>query len=149
CSQKTIDMGRQAPQAMMPHVTHELRETEKPDVIKTSVETIESPRSYTPEQVKAIIKRQTEHHALSTQLCHEAGLRAHELHTLRPFGEVSPSPREVPQDKFSYFPKDSQTYTVEGKGGLIREVQIPNHVAEKLEERGLSTPQKISDRGVN
>ncbi|MDG2738201.1 site-specific integrase, partial [Vibrio parahaemolyticus] len=97
----------------------------------------------------AIIQHQTEQHALSTQLCHEAGLRAHELYTLRPSGEVNPSPRDVHQDKFSQLPNDSKTYTVEGKGGLIREVQIPNHLAEKLEERRLDTPQQISDRGVN
>lgn len=149
CSQKTIDMDRQALQAMMQHVTHELKETDKLDVIKSSVETVESSRSYTPEQVNAIIQHQTEHHALSTQLCYESGLRAHELHTLRPSGEVNPSPRDVHQDKFSHLPNDSKTYTVEGKGGLIREVQIPNHLAEKLEERRLDTPQQISDRGVN
>ncbi|EPR7090104.1 site-specific integrase, partial [Vibrio fluvialis] len=145
CSQKTIDMDRQALQAMMQHVTHELKETDKLDVIKSSVETVESSRSYTPEQVNAIIQHQTEHHALSTQLCYESGLRAHELHTLRPSGEVNPSPRDVHQDKFSHLPNDSKTYTVEGKGGLIREVQIPNHLAEKLEERRLDTPQQISD----
>ncbi len=149
CSQKTIDMDRQALQAMMQHVTHELKETDKLDVIKSSVETVESSRSYTPEQVNAIIQHQTEHHALSTQLCYESGLRAHELHTLRPSGEVNPSPRDVHQDKFSHLPNDSKTYTVEGKGGLIREVQIPNHLAEKLEERRLDMPQQISDRGVN
>lgn len=149
CSQKTIDMDRQALQAMMQHVTHELKETDKLDVIKSAVETVESSRSYTPEQVNAIIQHQTEHHALSTQLCYESGLRAHELHTLRPSGEVNPSPRDVHQDKFSHLPNDSKTYTVEGKGGLIREVQIPNHLAEKLEERRLDTPQQISDRGVN
>lgn len=149
CSQKTIDMDRQALQAMMQHVTHELKETDKLDVIKSSVETVESSRSYTLAQVNAIIQHQTEHHALSTQLCYESGLRAHELHTLRPSGEVNPSPRDVHQDKFSHLPNDSKTYTVEGKGGLIREVQIPNHLAEKLEERRLDTPQQISDRGVN
>ncbi len=61
CSQKTIDMDRQALQAMMQHVTHELKETDKLDVIKSSVETVESSRSYTPEQVNAIIQ----HHTIS------------------------------------------------------------------------------------
>ncbi|MDF4280590.1 tyrosine-type recombinase/integrase, partial [Vibrio parahaemolyticus] len=149
CSQKTIDMDRQALQAMMQHVTHELKETDKLDVIKSSVETVESSRSYTPEQVNAIIQHQTEHHALSTQLCYESGLRAHELLSLRPSGEVNPSPRDVHPNKFAHLPNESKTYTVNGKGGLIREVQIPNHLAEKLEERRLDMPQQISDRGVN
>lgn len=149
CSQKTIDMDRQALQAMMQHVTHKLKKTDKLDVVKSSVETIESSRSYTPDQVHAIIQHQTEQHALSTQLCHEAGLRAHELLSLRPSGEVTPSPRDAHPNKFSHLPNESKTYTVDGKGGLIREVQIPNHLAEKLEERRLDIPQKISDRGVN
>jgi hypothetical protein len=38
----------------MQHVTHELKETEKLDVVKSSLESIEASRSYTPEQVHAI-----------------------------------------------------------------------------------------------
>ncbi len=149
CSQKTVDMDRQALQTMMQHVTHELKETEKLDVVKSSLESIEASRSYTPEQVHAITQHQSDSHAFSTQLCHESGLRAHEILTLRPSGEMPPSPREVHQDKFSHLPKPSQTYTVKGKGGLIREVQIPNHLAERLEARRLETPISMIDRGVN
>ncbi|MDF5356661.1 site-specific integrase, partial [Vibrio parahaemolyticus] len=47
CSQKTVDMDRQALQTMMQHVTHELKETEKLDVVKSSLESIEASRSYT------------------------------------------------------------------------------------------------------
>ncbi|MGM6168798.1 site-specific integrase, partial [Vibrio parahaemolyticus] len=149
CSQKTVDMDRQALQTMMQHVTHELKETEKLDVVKSSLESIEASRSYTPEQVHAITQHQSDSHAFSTHLCHESGLRAHEILTLRPSGEMPPSPREVHQDKFSHLPKPSQTYTVKGKGGLIREVQIPNHLAERLEARRLETPISVIDRGVN
>ncbi|MDV7106394.1 site-specific integrase [Vibrio sp. TH_r3] len=149
CSQKTIDMDRQAIQAMMQNVTHELKETEKIDVIKSSIDTIKSSRSYTPEQVSAIIQHQTEHHSLSVQLCYEAGLRAHELLSLRPSGEVNPSPRDVHPNKFSHLPNESKTYTIDGKGGLIREVQIPNHLSERLEERRLDTPTTVIDRGIN
>ncbi|MCX9515292.1 site-specific integrase, partial [Vibrio cholerae] len=98
CKQSTIDMDRQAIQTMMQHVTHKLEPNQTlypPKELPTSKkETIENSRSYTPEQVNAIIQHQTEQHALSTQLCHEAGLRAHELYTLRPSGEVNPSPRD-------------------------------------------------------
>ena len=149
CSQKTIDMDRQALQAMMEHVTHQLSEKTKLDIVSSKRETIEQSRSYTPLQVNAITQHQTEHHALSTELCHAAGLRAHELQSLRASGEVSPSPRDMHQDKFSHLPNDTKTYTVEGKGGLIREVQIPNHLVERLEERRLDTPKHIVDRGVN
>ncbi|MDF5517431.1 site-specific integrase, partial [Vibrio parahaemolyticus] len=153
CKQSTIDMDRQAIQTMMQHVTHKLEPNQTlypPKELPTSKkETIENSRSYTPEQVNAIIQHQTEQHALSTQLCHESGLRAHELLSLRPSGEVNPSPRDVHPNKFAHLPNESKTYTVNGKGGLIREVQIPNHLAEKLEERRLDTPQQLSDRGVN
>src|SRR5690554_7395734 len=40
-------------------------------------------------------------------------------------------------------------YTVHGKGGLVREVRIPNHLAERLEERRLETPERVTDRGIH
>ena len=95
-SQSTIDMDRQAIQAMMQHVTHKL----EPDQhlrtdIESTTETLYESRSYTPEQVDRVMSHQTERHAISTEICQQAGLRAHELFTLRPSGEVTPSPREV------------------------------------------------------
>ncbi len=148
-SQSTIDMDRQAIQYMMQHVTHKIDPSDTLPRVISEKETILESRSYTPEQVNAIVDRQTERHAISTQICHEAGLRAHELYTLRPSGEVTPSPREVHKNKFDQLPNGSKTYTVEGKGGLIREVQIPTHLADRLEERRLETPVAVNDRGVN
>ena len=40
-------------------------------------------------------------------------------------------------------------YTVEGKGGLVREVLIPRELAERLEARRLEAPQRITDRGIH
>lgn len=149
CSQSTVDMDRQAIQAMMHHVTHRLEPSQKLDVVKSERETIEQSRSYTPDQVQRITEHQTDRHALSTEICHQAGLRAHELYTLRPSGEVQPSPRDVHPDKFSHIPNQTHTYTVEGKGGLIREVQIPTQLAERLEAFRLDAPRDVIDRGVN
>lgn len=149
CSQSTVDMDRQAIQAMMQHVTHRLDDSQKLDVVKSELETTAESRSYTPEQVQRITEHQTERHALATEICHQSGLRAHELYTLRSSGEVQPSPREVHPDKFSHMPDQTHTYTVEGKGGLIREVQIPSQLAERLEARRLDTPRDVNDRGVN
>ena len=42
-----------------------------------------------------------------------------------------------------------ERYTVQGKGGLTREIRIPNHVSVQLEEKRLPTPMLIVDRGVN
>lgn len=148
-SQSTIDMDRQAIQCMMQHVTGQLSSKETLDVVKSEKETIESSRSYTPEQVKAITEHQTERHALSTEICHQAGLRAHELYTLRPSGEVAPSPRDIHPDKFSHQPSSTQTYTVTGKGGLTREVHLPNTLANRLEQYRLNEPQQVTDRGIH
>ncbi len=148
-SQSTIDMDRQAIQCMMQNVSGQLSSKETLEVVESKKETIENSRSYTPEQVRAITEHQTERHALSTEICHQAGLRAHELYTLRPSGEVTPSPREVHYGKFSHIPNPTQTYTVEGKGGLIREVQIPNALVARLEARRLEQPQQVTDRNVH
>lgn len=148
-SQSTVDMDRQAIQAMMQHVTNKLDPNQNLTVVKSELETIEKSRSYTPEQVQRITEHQTKRHALSTEICHQAGLRAHELYTLRPSGEIQPSPREVHQDKFSHMPEQTRRYTVTGKGGLIREVQIPIHLVERLEVHRLDTARAVRDRGVN
>lgn len=147
--QSTVDMDRQAIQTMMQHVTHQLKPNQNLDMVKSEIETILKSRSYTPEQVQRITEHQTERHVISTELCHCAGLRAHELHTLRPSGEVQPNDREIHPDKFSHMPEQTRSYTVTGKGGLIREVQIPNYLAERLEERRLDAPREITDRGIN
>jgi len=87
--------------------------------------------------------------SISTEICHKAGIRAHELYTLRPAGEIQPSPREVHPDKYSHMPEQTESYTVTGKGGLIREVQLPAQLAERLEAHRLDTPRVEQDRKIN
>jgi len=145
--QNTLDMERQAIQSMMQHVTGKLGQTEKLDVIKSEQQQILSSRSYTPEQAQIVSNAQTERNALATEIAHAAGLRAHELHTLQRLEERIPDPRPALEEKFSG--RTGERYTVEGKGGLIREVLIPNHLSERLEERRFEHPQPIVDRGVN
>ncbi len=145
--QKTLDMERQAIQSMMQHVTGKLAPTEKLDVIKSEQQQILSSRSYTPEQITMIAEAQTERNALVTEIAHAAGLRAHELYTLQRINERTPDPRPARVEKFSG--REGSRYTVEGKGGLVREVLIPQHLAERLEDRRLDQPVQIIDRGVN
>lgn len=146
-SQKTLNMDRQALQSMMQNVTHQLSPSQSLEIVKSERETIEKSRAYSNEQVQRIISHQSDKHALTTQICHQAGLRAHEMFTLRPVDEQKASPREVHPQKFSHL-AESKTYTVNGKGGLIREVKIPIELAEKLEARRFQEPQKVTDRGV-
>lgn len=144
---KTLDMERQAIQSMMQNVTGKLSKTEKLDVIPSEKKQILSSRTYTQEQVGMVANAQTEPNSLATQIAHAAGLRAHEIYTLLPRSERDPSNRPARPEKFSE--RNGVIYTVDGKGGLIREVLIPKDLAEKLEERRLEQPKIIVDRGVN
>lgn len=148
-SQSTIDRDRLALQCMMQNVTHQLSPNERLKTIKSTKETLLKSRGYTPKQVELITEHQTEKYVFVTQLCYESGLRVHELYTLRPTSEIKPSPREVHENKFSYLAGKTKSYTVNGKGGLIREVQIPIALANQLETYRLKNPITIVDRKVN
>jgi len=106
-------------------------------------------RAYTPAQVQEIARHQGERHALATEIAHAAGLRAHELATLRPAAEQPASGhREWSPDRFAGR-EPGDRYTVTGKGGLVREVSIPPALAQRLEARRLDAPRQITDRGVH
>lgn len=145
--QKALDQERQAIQLMQRHVTGQLPEDGRLSVVKSEKTQTLNSRSYTPEQINAIIDRQTEKNALSSQVAHAAGLRAHELYTLRPANEQPADPRPTRDEKFSV--RDGERYTVKGKGGLTREVSVPHALAQRLEAARLSEPQRITDRGVH
>jgi integrase len=105
-------------------------------------------RAYTPAQVQLIAAAQTPRHALATQLAHAAGLRAHELFTLRPV-EEQPASRHRTWSVARFTGRsDSVRYTVVGKGGLIREIAIPRPLAIQLEARRLPAPIRVTDRQV-
>lgn len=144
---KTLSMERQAIQTMMHHVSKELPPNQTLDVIKSKLEEVTNSRSYTQDQIKAVVECQTEKNALATEIAHEAGVRAHELYTLLPRAERTPDNRPALDEKFQG--REGQIYTVDGKGGLVREVLIPNHLAERLENTRLDIPKEITDRGVN
>lgn len=145
--QKALDMERQAIQLMMQHVTHKLEPTERLDVIKSEIAQILSSRAYTSEQVQAIAAAQAPQNALATEIAYSAGLRAHELLTLQRADLRPADDRPALESKFSH--RDGVLYTVTGKGGLTREVLIPSSLAEKLEDRRLSVPQQVTDRGIH
>ena len=146
--QATLNMERQAIQAMMVHVTGRLEPGATLPVIQAEVapKLAAQSRMYTPDQVNLIADHQSDPHALATRIAYSAGLRAHELFTLRPAEERPPDPRPVADSKFCG--REGAKYTVQGKGGLIREVIIPHHLAGQLEARQLDAPRQITDRGV-
>ena len=151
--QKTLDQERQAIQAMMLNVTKALDISDKKDrlsFIKSAKDEIEKSRAYTNQQVSMIASAQSEKHALATQISYAAGLRAHELYTLKPLEHREVEYRQEREEtKNTLFnARNGMRYTVGGKGGLEREVLIPVHLVEKLESRRFAEPQKVKDRGI-
>ena len=95
---------------------------EKLPVIKTEkTETLGS-RAYTPDQVKFIAKHQNDRNALATKLSYSAGLRAHELLTLRLVKEQTPDIR--PSDSLKFSDRDGEIYTVVGNQRSLNTEQI-------------------------
>lgn len=137
--QKTLDMERQAIQAVI---------GEKIPVIKSELQQTLESRAYTTEQAAIVAAAQTEKHSLATQIAENAGLRAHELLTLRPVEErAADTHREYRDERFTGR-ENVAIYTVEGKGGLCREVAIDKELAARLEERRLDEPRTVYDRDV-
>ena len=136
--QKTRDLDRQAIQM---HLGLRL------EVVRSDRESALSTRSYTPAQVERIASAQSEANGLATRLAYHAGLRAHELLTLRPAGERSASGhRQWSADRFAG--REGVRYTVVGKGGLVREVLLTRELAAAVEARRLEEPRLVVDRGV-
>ena len=144
--QKTLDMERQAMQAMMQYVTHQLPPGEPLPVIKSEHQQALESRAYTAAQVERIVDAQTPKNSLATEIAYASGLRAHELLTLQPAGERKADPRPTLDTKFAE--REGVRYTVDGKGGLVREVLIPHELSERLEALRLETPQRVTDRGI-
>ncbi|MCP5156700.1 MAG: integrase domain-containing protein [Ectothiorhodospiraceae bacterium] len=104
-------------------------------------------RAYTPEQIRAVAGAQDARNALATEVAWRAGLRAHELLTLRAPSEATASThRTWSADRF--VGREGQRYVVTGKGGLRREVSIPRELAARLEAVRLATPATVVDRGI-
>ena len=137
--QKTLDRDRQALQAVL---------GSKLPVVRSELDTALRSRAYTPEQARHVADAQGEKHRLATQIAENAGLRAHELLTLRPVAErPADTHREYRDDRFTGR-ADLKLYTVEGKGGLCREVALDRALADRLEARRLEAPRTVYDREV-
>jgi integrase len=114
-------------------------------------------RTYTDLQIELICQHVNARNRFSIRLCQKVGLRVHELLTLKPvelqktkFKKLTGKKLLAQQLKFSS-PDDfnilnGKIYTVIGKGGLIREVLIPNDLAEELEKKRLKKTRKVRDR---
>lgn len=145
--QKTLDMERQAMQAMARHVTEVIDTKDTLNVVQADEPQELTGRAYTPEQVEIVAEHQSDRYALATEIAYDAGLRASELYTLAPVEERAADERPALESKFEG--REGVRYTVEGKGGLVREVVISHELAERLEDRRLDEPKQETDRGVH
>lgn len=147
--QKSLDIERQAIQSMFRHVTSKLSEEETLRVVKSEHEQILNSRAYTLEQTQAIANNQREQNSLATEIAYSAGLRAKELITLLPIEERPADSRrnkEPLNEKF--MGRTGQRYSVIGKGGLVREVIVPENLLQRLEDRRLEQSREVIDRNV-
>ena len=150
-SQPTLNLDRQALDRLERHL-HGPDVTPLPKV-KSTVEITREGRAYSAPQLAALMSFQSEKHQLSTEIAIKAGLRAHELYSLRRVSEAPRSShREWNGDRFKGVTgtrPDGALYTVKGKGGLIREVWIPGaDLVARLEACRLPQPEKVIDRGI-
>ncbi|MFA0053671.1 integrase domain-containing protein [Vibrio echinoideorum] len=104
-------------------------------------------RAYQDKAILKVIERQHKRTQLSTKLCYLSGLRTKELYTLRRLDEMTPSVQRAWRDDL-FRGLEGEKYVVTGKGGLLRAVMIPTHLAKELESRRLDTPKEIKDRKV-
>lgn len=137
--QKSLDQERQAIQLCIGY---------KLPVIKSELQQVLKSRAYTNDQVDLIAKSQMNKNQLATKIAYAAGLRAHELLTLR-YAREQPKSTHRKWSKKRFTGRYGVLYTVIGKGGLIREVLIPKDLAIQLENHRLKKPQKIKDRQIN
>lgn len=145
-SQSTLNKDRLALQALLQQ-TGKLRNDQRLPVVKADRETVLKSRNYTPQQLAEIVKHMRPHNALATEIAHAAGLRAHEFITIARRDERSPDKR--PADRQKFCGRDNHTiYVVTGKGGLTREVSLPNDLAERLEAVRLPAPEPRRDRKI-
>lgn len=113
-------------------------------------QTDNSSRSYSKEQIVAICERVNERNALAIRIAHASGMRAHELLTIERKDDRQATEREnKPRSEFKFDGRSGSIYTVKGKGGLIREVQLPLDLSDQLEGRRLDTAAFKVDRGIN
>ena len=131
--QKTLDMERQAMKAMMVDVTGRMAPGQTLPIVKSATSQQLKPRAYSPAQVRAIVVRQDHRKALATEIVYASGIRAHELLTLGRADEQPPDDRRgqsrltgTAAEGMKFAGRNGVVYTVEGKGGLIREVLLPH-----------------------
>lgn len=139
--QKTVDQYRSA-------LAIVFKKSGKIPKVKSQIPTNARARNYHLSEVLLLIKDIQPKNSLAILLCYFSGLRAHEILTLRRVdeGEKSKS-RKWSEGRF-FGLADYTLYIVTGKGGLVREVAVPNELVEIIENLRLAEPRIVFDRGI-
>ena len=144
--QKSLDLDRQALR-ILPSLDRDalVRLFTRAD---RSAGLAERSRAYTQGQRELVHESLTPRQQLAAEIVYAAGLRASEILTIRLVGEQPVSNHRMwGADRF-FGRAEYVRYSVNGKGGLIREVAIPSALAERLEANRRDVPLERSDRGV-
>ena len=145
--QKTLDLNRQAIQYLLTQKTGERVKFERIKSTYTAGRKLaEESRAYSRAQLDAVCDRLSMRSELGAKLCFAAGLRAHEVVTLRPISEQPPSNHRAWSPEL-FKGREGTLYTVIGKGGLRRAVLLPAQLADELEAQHIED-RTVRDRGI-
>ena len=139
-TQKTLDIERRAIETII---------ESKLERVHSLIRHTSGHRGYQPAQVNLIIQRMSERNKLATKIVQDTGIRAHELLTLQPLGERNASSHRTWSSNRFLGRENTHIWTVQGKGGLIREVAISDNLHHRLINTKLKVPANIIDRGAN
>ena len=144
--QSTLNQERQAMSVLTNRPKSKMYSI-KIEYINSQLETNLTCRTYTREQIDLVKLHQNIKNALATEIAFVAGLRAHELITIRKIEEQPIDNR--PWSVHKYLGRESYVqYSVKGKGGLIREVRLPPSLAAQLESFRRPRAIKVTDRKI-
>ena len=115
--------------------------------VHSKKETVSVQRAYRSEQIAFLCERASERLSLSIRIAAAAGLRAVELHTITPMANAQEDERPWLDERF-VFREAERPYVVAGKGGLRREVRLPNDLADEMELEAIP-PKIIREREIN
>lgn len=116
--------------------------------IKSLLETLMIARDYRLDEVLEVVKNIQPYNAISILISFFSGLRAHEFATLQRADEGCPSDTRQWSNQLFAMEDNFCVYLVTGKGGLCRQVAIPNSIANVIESRRLKQPKNVVDREV-
>ena len=154
--QKTLDMERQAIQAMMLDVTLRMAPGQTLPVVKSATpQQLKPPRLLArpgsrdrrppgPPATRSPRRSCTPRGSAPTSCSRSADRPSSRPTTRRGQSRLTGTAAEG----MKFAGRDGVVYTVIGKGGLVREVLLPHGLAERLEARRRDAPERVVDRGV-